>query len=131
MKMSTKKVLLVSAISALMTATTYANENPLTTAPQKSAIKFLEKASSYATKKMEYSSTNPKLTYNVCIDGSLAKKDPAFCPKFYDFMVEYAQKSKKSFKAVTAQDLQDKAFFDSIKEVYVKDAEKNPLILKK
>lgn len=126
MKLSVKKSILISAASIMVTLTAYAGENNFTGIPKNQVIKFLEKASNYATKKMNYSSQNPQKTYVLCMSDPTFIKDTTFCPRFFDFMEEYAKKRNKKFSTITVEDIKDKKFFKSIKNPLVENADKLP-----
>lgn len=107
-----KKILTVLALSATVGLTACSHDNPLKTQPEDVMVKFIRSASTYAEKQLHYKAYGSGDAYLYCMKGDL-NKDPAFCPKLYDYMVEYAKKSNSAFDNLSIDDLKDKQFFES------------------
>ena len=124
MKIFIQKTLIASVFGLLVALTAHAEDNPLSALPKHQVVKFLEQSSSYATKKMSYTTATPKTTYDLCMTNTSFFKDKNFCQKFFVFMQEYAQKRNKKFSGITVENLQDKKFFASIEQLYLESASK-------
>ncbi len=126
-----KKSLILFTIAAIIGLTACSHENPMETQSQQDTAKFLIAASIYASDKMKFniSVLEKSLRYGDCVLNHMI--DSSFCPKFYDYMIEYADQSGSSFSSITIEDLKDREIYRSVEKTYFDTALKTIKITKK
>jgi hypothetical protein len=115
MKYFLKTSTLVLTVTSMFFLTACSYKNPIEKRPEKEAIAFLTKASSYAEKKMGYSRT-VGVMYQVC--HKYKQDDPKKCPKIYNYIIEYAKSSDGKFSNLTREDLESNEAFERLRPYY-------------
>ena len=115
MKTLFKKLTIVLTVPAMLFLTACSHKNPIETQPEKKAIIFLTKASSYSEQKMKYQNT-PGLMYKLCHIHQ--QPDKTLCPKVYNYIVEYSKQSKGKFSDITIEDLASNEAFERLRPYY-------------
>ena len=101
------------------------------TQSQEDTAKFLIAASIYASDKMKLNIpvVEKSLRYGDCVFNHMI--DSSFCPKFYDYMIEYADKSDSKFSNITIEDLKNREIYRSVEKTYFDTALKTIKTTKK
>ncbi len=126
-----KKTLILIVISATISLTACSHKNPMETQSQEDTARFLIAASIYASDKMKLNLpvAEKSLRYGDCVFNHMI--DSSFCPNFYDYMIEYADKSDSDFSNITIEDLKNREVYRSVEKTYFDTALKNMQITKK
>lgn len=113
-----KKTLTILSLASFIGLTACSHENPMKTQSPDATVKFLSAASLYASDKMDIkrSRKEKELWYDKCVYNMMMSND--FCPKFYDYMIEYAEKYDKKFSDITEEDLKNKEEYKKIEMKY-------------
>lgn len=112
-----KKIITILGFVSVIVLSACSHKNPMITAPKEKTAQFLIDASTYAEMKMDYKIKDHGVIYEVCLDNGF-EKNPGFCPKFYDYMLDYAHQSTSLYKNITLQDLTNKEAFESVHPEY-------------
>lgn len=115
MKNLLRKLTIILAVSPVLLLTACSHKNPLETQPEKDAIVFLTKASSYAEQQLKYQSS-PGYMYELCHTNQ--QPDKTLCPKVYNYIVDYAKQSNSKFSDITIEDLESKEAFERLRPYY-------------
>jgi len=115
MKNLLRKLTIIFTVSPVLLLTACSHKNPLETQPEKDAIVFLTKASSYAEQKMNYK-THRGLVYRIC--HIRQQPDKTLCPKVYSYIVDYAKQTNSKFSKITIEDLESSEAFDRLRPFY-------------
>lgn len=112
-----KNILAILTVFIAVGLTACSHKNPMETAPKEETAQFLIDASTYAEIKMDYKIRDHGVIYEACLDNNF-EDDPGFCPKFYNYMLDYAHQSASPYDDITLQDLTNKEAFESVHPEY-------------
>lgn len=115
MKFLFRRLLIAYVVPAALCLTACSHKNPLETQPEKDAIVFLTKASSYAEQQLKYQSS-PGYMYELCHTNQ--QPDKTLCPKVYGYIVDYAMQSNSKFSKITIEDLESSEAFERLRPYY-------------
>ncbi len=124
-----KKTLVMLGLASMIGLTACSHENPIEKQPAAETANFLIEASDYASKKMGDKTLDNGDTYEACLYNRMLNSD--YCPKFYNHMLEYSEKSNSPFSSLTLKDLENKETFRKISGAYLKKQLENMAVKRK
>ena len=122
MKMTFKKIGVISGLMISIALTACSGSNPLESQSKDQSKAFVEEASKVAEKQLHVKAYPPGNTYYDCMagDGMVDKRqNPHVCEDLFDAMIAYAKTTSGPFKNITLSELQDQNAFKPLYNIPV------------